>query len=46
LNAIDIGLAPDPCNAMNDISTMNKVVEYMALGKLNRPEFVGDHQLK
>jgi len=33
LNAIDIGLAPDPCNAMNDISTMNKVVEYMALGK-------------
>ena len=33
LNVIDIGLAPDPHNAMNDISTMNKVVEYMALGK-------------
>lgn len=33
LNAIDIGLAPDPKNAMNDISTMNKVMEYMTLGK-------------
>ena len=33
LNTIDMGLAPDPCNAMNDISSMNKVVEYMALGK-------------
>jgi glycosyltransferase involved in cell wall biosynthesis len=33
LNSMDIGLAPDPCNAMNDISSMNKVVEYMALGK-------------
>jgi glycosyltransferase involved in cell wall biosynthesis len=33
LNAVDIGLSPDPKNAMNDISTMNKVMEYMALGK-------------
>ncbi|MGB3406100.1 MAG: glycosyltransferase family 4 protein [Jannaschia sp.] len=33
LNAIDIGLAPDPQNAMNDISTMNKVMEYMTLEK-------------
>jgi glycosyltransferase involved in cell wall biosynthesis len=33
LNAIDIGVAPDPKNAMNDISTMNKVMEYMTLEK-------------
>ena len=33
LNAIDIGLAPDPKNPMNDISTMNKIMEYMALEK-------------
>ena len=33
LNAIDIGLACDPKNPMNDMSTMNKVMEYMALGK-------------
>ncbi|MFA7433421.1 MAG: glycosyltransferase family 4 protein [Gemmobacter sp.] len=33
LNSIDIGLSPDPKNAMNDISTMNKVMEYMALEK-------------
>lgn len=33
LNVMDIGLSPDPQNAMNDISTMNKVMEYMALGK-------------
>jgi glycosyltransferase involved in cell wall biosynthesis len=33
LNSIDIGVAPDPRNAMNDVSTMNKVMEYMALGK-------------
>ena len=29
MNAIDIGVSPDPKNAMNDISTMNKVMEYM-----------------
>lgn len=28
----DIAFAPDPCNPLNDVSTMNKVVEYMALG--------------
>jgi glycosyltransferase involved in cell wall biosynthesis len=33
LNAIDIGVAPDPKNAMNDISTMNKIMEYMTLEK-------------
>lgn len=33
LNAVDIGLSPDPKNAMNDISTMNKVMEYMTLKK-------------
>lgn len=33
LNSADIGVAPDPRNAMNDISTMNKVMEYMTLEK-------------
>ena len=33
LNSVDIGVAPDPRNAMNDISTMNKVMEYMTLEK-------------
>ncbi|MFN4128206.1 MAG: glycosyltransferase family 4 protein [Paracoccaceae bacterium] len=33
LNAVDIGVSPDPKNAMNDISTMNKVMEYMTLEK-------------
>lgn len=33
LNAIDIGVAPDPKNTMNDISTMNKIMEYMSLQK-------------
>jgi glycosyltransferase involved in cell wall biosynthesis len=28
----DLGVAPDPKNAMNDVSTMNKVLEYMAYG--------------
>lgn len=31
LNEMDIGVSPDPHNAMNDISTMNKVMEYMTL---------------
>ena len=31
LNSCDVGVAPDPKNAMNDISTMNKVMEYMTL---------------
>lgn len=33
LNAADICVSPDPKTAMNDISTMNKVVEYMTLRK-------------
>lgn len=33
LNVIDIGVSPDPKNPMNDISTMNKVMEYMTLEK-------------
>lgn len=33
LNASDIGVSPDPKNAMNNISTMNKVMEYMTLEK-------------
>ena len=33
LNAMDIGVSPDPKNPMNDISTMNKVMEYMTLAK-------------
>lgn len=33
LNAVDIGLSPDPHNAMNDICTMNKIMEYMTLEK-------------
>jgi len=33
LNAVDIGVSPDPKNPMNDISTMNKVIECMTLEK-------------
>jgi glycosyltransferase involved in cell wall biosynthesis len=33
LNAADVCVNPDVVNEMNDISTMNKVMEYMALGK-------------
>jgi glycosyltransferase involved in cell wall biosynthesis len=32
LSTADIGLSPDPKNAFNDVSTMNKTVEYMAFG--------------
>lgn len=32
LSTADIGLAPDPKNPLNDVSTMNKIVEYMAMG--------------
>jgi glycosyltransferase involved in cell wall biosynthesis len=32
LSTADIGLSPDPKNPLNDVSTMNKVVEYMAVG--------------
>jgi glycosyltransferase involved in cell wall biosynthesis len=33
LNTADVCVNPDVANAMNDISTMNKIMEYMALGK-------------
>lgn len=32
LSAADIGLSPDPYNPLNDVSTMIKTMEYMALG--------------
>jgi glycosyltransferase involved in cell wall biosynthesis len=33
LSTADVCLAPDPKNPLNDISTMNKIVEYMAMGR-------------
>jgi glycosyltransferase involved in cell wall biosynthesis len=33
VSSSDIGMAPDPKDPLNDVSTMNKIVEYMALGK-------------
>ncbi len=33
LNTADVCVNPDPQDPMNDISTMNKIMEYMALGK-------------
>ena len=33
LSTMDVGINPDRVNAMNDMSTMNKIMEYMALGK-------------
>jgi glycosyltransferase involved in cell wall biosynthesis len=33
LNTAEVCVNPDVANAMNDISTMNKIMEYMALGK-------------
>jgi glycosyltransferase involved in cell wall biosynthesis len=33
LSTADVCVNPDRVNAMNDISTMNKIMEYMALGK-------------
>jgi glycosyltransferase involved in cell wall biosynthesis len=33
LSTAEVCVNPDVANAMNDISTMNKVMEYMALGK-------------
>ena len=32
LSTADVGVAPDPSNPMNDKSTMNKILEYMAYG--------------
>lgn len=33
LSTADVCLAPDPKNPLNDLSTMNKIVEYMAMGR-------------
>ncbi|MBJ8344000.1 glycosyltransferase family 4 protein [Antrihabitans sp. YC2-6] len=33
LSSADICLSPDPKNPLNDVSTMNKVVEYMAMAR-------------
>jgi glycosyltransferase involved in cell wall biosynthesis len=33
LSTADVCLAPDPLNPLNDVSTMNKVVEYMTMGR-------------
>ena len=30
LSTADVGLSPDPKNPLNDVSTMNKTLEYMA----------------
>jgi glycosyltransferase involved in cell wall biosynthesis len=32
LSTADLGLSPDPKNPLNDVSTMNKTLEYMAFG--------------
>jgi glycosyltransferase involved in cell wall biosynthesis len=32
LSTADLGLSPDPKNPLNDLSTMNKTLEYMAFG--------------
>jgi glycosyltransferase involved in cell wall biosynthesis len=31
LSTAALGLAPDPMNPLNDVSTMNKIIEYMAM---------------
>jgi glycosyltransferase involved in cell wall biosynthesis len=33
ISSADVCVAPDPKDPLNDVSTMNKIVEYMALGK-------------
>jgi glycosyltransferase involved in cell wall biosynthesis len=33
LSTADVCLAPDPKNPLNDLSTMNKIVEYLAMGR-------------
>ena len=35
LSTMDLGVNPDRVNAMNDKSTMNKIMEYMSLGSLD-----------
>jgi glycosyltransferase involved in cell wall biosynthesis len=32
LSTADVGICPDPLNPLNDLSTMNKTMEYMAFG--------------
>jgi glycosyltransferase involved in cell wall biosynthesis len=32
LSTADVAIAPDPLSPLNDVSTMNKVLEYMAVG--------------
>jgi glycosyltransferase involved in cell wall biosynthesis len=32
LSTADVGLSPDPKNPLNDVSTMNKTLEYMSFG--------------
>ena len=32
MSTADAGLSPDPKNPLNDVSTMNKTMEYMAFG--------------
>ncbi len=32
LSTADVGLSPDPMNPLNDLSTMNKTMEYMSFG--------------
>jgi glycosyltransferase involved in cell wall biosynthesis len=33
LSTADVCMAPDPKNPLNDVSTMNKIIEYMAIGR-------------
>lgn len=33
LSTADVALAPDPRNPLNEVSTMNKILEYMAVGR-------------
>jgi glycosyltransferase involved in cell wall biosynthesis len=33
LSTADVCLAPDPLNPLNDVSTMNKIMEYMAMAR-------------
>jgi glycosyltransferase involved in cell wall biosynthesis len=33
LSSSDVCLAPDPMNPLNDVSTMNKILEYMAMSR-------------
>lgn len=33
LSTADVCLSPDPLNPLNDVSTMNKVIEYMTMGR-------------